>query len=172
MLSFRKIISSARFFMAVISLVILAGCQFQPLHGNTQSRQGGGLEQVGVASVNNRVAQQLRNHLLFLMHGGFPQAEKAYEARLRVNFNNVLQAAIPVAGDTTGGIVTVRASYDLIDLKTGETVASGRREATASYDRTGQVFANNRATRDAEDRAAREAAEALRLAIAADLSKL
>ena len=40
----------------------------------------------------------------------------------------------------------------------------------AFYDRTGQVFANRRAERDAENRAAREAAESIRFAIASDLS--
>lgn len=172
MLLFNKITNISRSAIAVLALLVLSACQFQPLHGDNSARQGGGLEQVGVASVDNRVAQQVRNHLLFLLNGGFASAEKTHEARLSVNFSNRLSAALPSVEDSTAGTVTVRARYDLVDLRTNETIASGSRDATAAYDRTGQVLANNRATRDAENRAAKEAAEALRLAIAAHMSRL
>lgn len=172
MLLFNQITQMSRKTLAIIAILFLSACQFQPLHGDKAARQGGGLEQVGVASVDNRVAQQVRNHLLFLLNGGFAASEKTHEARLSVNFSNKLSAALPSVEDSTAGTVTVRARYDLIDLRTNETVASGSRDAIASYDRTGQVLANNRATRDAENRAAKEAAEALRLAIASDMSRL
>lgn len=164
-----KIIRST---IAIAALLFLAACQFQPLYGERTPGQGGGLEQVGVASVNDRVAQQVRNHLLFLLNGGFASRNKTHEARLRVSYNNRLSSALPSVENSTAGIVTVRVSYDLVDLQTSETVASGSRDAIASYDRTGQVLANNRATRDAENRAAKEAAEALRLAIASNMSRL
>lgn len=172
MLLFDKLPRMTRIGLALFATAFLAACQFQPLYGERSAGQGNGLEQVGVASVDSRVGQQVRNHLLFLMNGGFAASEKTYEARLRISFSNKLLAALPSEADSTAGTVTVRTSYDLVDLKTNETVASGTRDATASYDRTGQVLANNRATRDAENRAAREVAEALRLAIAADISRL
>ena len=172
MLLFNQITKITRTTIAVIAVLVLSACQFQPLHGDRAASQSGGLEHVGVASVDSRVAQQVRNHLLFLLNGGFASSEKTHEARLSVNFNNQLSASLPSVEDSTAGTVTVRARYNLVDLKTNETVASGTRDATASYDRTGQVLANNRATRDAENRAAKEAAEALRLAIASHLSRL
>lgn len=172
MLLFNQITKISRSAIALFAVLFLSACQFQPLYGERTPGQGGGLEQVGVASVNNRVGQQVRNHLLFLLNGGFASTEKTHEAKLRVSYNNVLSAALPSVEDSTAGTVTVRVSYDLIDLKTNETVASGSRDAAASYDRTGQVLANNRATRDAENRAAKEAAEALRLAIASHMSQL
>lgn len=172
MLLFSKIFKSGRSILAIVSLVILSACQFQPLHGDSATRQGGGLDQVGVASVDNRVAQQVRNRLLFLLNGGFSSVEKTHEANLRVSFNNKLLATVPDEEDNTAGIVTVTVSYELIDLGTGEAIAKGKRQATASYERTGQVFANNRATRDAENRAAKQVAESLRLAIANDMSRL
>ena len=172
MLLFNQITKISRSAIAVLALLVLSACQFQPLYGDRAASQGGGLEQVGVASVDDRVAQQVRNHLLFLLNGGFASSEKTHEARLRVRYSNKQSAALPSIEDSTAGTVTVRVSYDLVDLSTNETVASGSRDAIASYDRTGQVLANNRATRDAENRAAKEAAEALRLAIASNMSQL
>ncbi len=158
--------------ISILTVSVLSACQFQPLHGDNGISKAGGLEQVGVASVDSRVGQQVRNNLLFLLNGGRATDQKTHEAKLRVTFRNVLSASLPSVEDSTGGTVTVEVSYELIDLKTAETVATGKRNAIASYDRTGQVLANNRATRDAENRAAKEAAEAIRLAIASDLSRL
>ncbi len=171
---FQSVMNIKPFRILAMGLVlILSACQFQPLHGNNSVVSGStDLSAVEVSQVNTRVAQQLRNHLVFLMTGGFPSDQKTYEAKLRVTWINNQLAAIsdPTVQDTTAGTVTVTAGYDLIDLSTGKTVATGSRVASASYDRTGQVFANERAVRDAENRAAKEAAEALRLAIASDLA--
>ncbi|MEL7428380.1 MAG: LPS assembly lipoprotein LptE [Pseudomonadota bacterium] len=158
--------------LGIAAVLALTACQFQPLHGNSSAlSQSGGLQNVSVSQVDSRVAQQVRNHLLFLLNGGNGTAEKSHEARIRVSWDNKLLAALPNVQDATSGSVTVTVSYDLVDLSTGTAVASGTRKATASYDRTGQVFANERAERDAENRAAREAAESLRLAIASDMNR-
>lgn len=176
--SFTPIVASAGFrVLAVLSgLLFLSACQFQPLHGptsNTYGASGSKLSAIEVSQAYNRVGQQVRNHLVFLFTGGNPSPQKTHEARIRVKYNNNVLAAIndPAIQDSSAGIVTVSVSYDLIDKTTGKSIATGSRQAKASYDRTGQVFANERAERDAEDRAAREAAEALRLAIAADMEK-
>ncbi len=67
--------------------------------------------------------------------------------------------------------MTLTAAYTLSDATTGKTVASGKRSITSSFDRPLQEFAAYRAQRDAEDRAARELADLLRLAIAQDLAR-
>lgn len=150
----------------------LAACQFQPLYGNNSGNSGGisGLAHVAVSQVNTRVAQQVRNHLLFLLNGGLGSTEKTHEARIRVTWSNRDLAAIKDVQDSSAGTVSVTVNYSLVNLKTGKSIADGTRQADASYDRTGQVFANERAQRDAENRAAKEVAEALRLAIASDLN--
>ena len=155
------------------ALLLLGACQFQPLYGNNSAQSGNlsGLSGVAVSQVDSRVGQQVRNHLLFLLNGGFESTEKTHEARIRVSWSNKELGAIQGVRDNTSGSITVVASYDLIDLSTGKAVANGSRQAQAHYDRTGQVFANTRAERDAENRAAREAAESLRIAIASDLSR-
>ena len=159
--------------LGLLVLLFLSACQFQPLYGNNDNTLANGtnLSSVSVSHVKSRVGQQVRNHLLFLLNGGFSNPSKTHEARIRVNSNNKQFASIQDVQDSTSGTVTVIVTYDLIDLATGKAVANGSRQAFASYDRTGQVFANERAVRDAENRAAKEAAESLRLAIASDLSR-
>lgn len=154
-------------------LGLFSACQFQPLYGNQSSQLGSqiDLSAVEVSQVNSRVAQQVRNHLLFLLNGGVGTTQKTHEARIRVTWSNRQLATVQGVRDNIAGTVTVISSYDLIRLSDGQVVASGSRQADASYDRAGQVYANKRAERDAENRAAKETAESLRLAIAADLSK-
>jgi LPS-assembly lipoprotein len=55
--------------------------------------------------------------------------------------------------------------------KAQKPVASGRRQITSQYDIPNQEFAAYRAQRDAENRAARELAELVRLAVAQDLAR-
>ena len=53
----------------------------------------------------------------------------------------------------------------------GAAISNRKVRATASYDVAGQEFANVRAERDAEDRAAGDVAERIRALIAADLKR-
>ncbi len=173
---FDKDMNIVVFFRNVSVLILLSAaisaCQFQPLHGNNSvtSEAGTQLSGVTVSQVNSRVGQQVRNHLLFLMNGGFAPLENTHEARIRVTFSNRLLASVEGARDSTSGVITVSVYYDLLDISSGKIINNGTRQAEASYDRTGQVFANTRAERDAENRAAKEAAESIRLAIAANLA--
>ncbi len=159
--------------IGLLALAGLSACTFQPLYTPSAdysvSGQSSELSQVSVREVDTRVGQQVRNHLLFLIHGGNENPGLRYEARLQISAftrNTAVQASLR---DTTAGYVTVRTSYSLIDTTTNKRVAGGTRQAVASFDRTSQVFANQRAVRDAENRAGKAVAEQIRLAIASDL---
>jgi LPS-assembly lipoprotein len=80
---------------------------------------------------------------------------------------------VQIANDNepSAGTVTLTADYVLTRKADGEVVATGRRQVSASFDRARQEFATLRAERDAQDRAARELAELLRLALAHDLER-
>ena len=69
------------------------------------------------------------------------------------------------------GRIVVTADYNLARESTGETVRSGKRSTVALVDFPVQEFAKVRATRDAENRAARELAELIRADIAASLPR-
>ena len=154
-----------------VALFILSACQFQPLYG-TNSTSNAQLTNITVGEVDTRTGQQVRNHLLFLLNGGSAAIEPAYRANLRISIANKTLANVQSVQDRTTGSIEVSVSYDLIDLATSKSVAKGKRRAKAAYDRTGQSFANSRAERDAENRAAKEAAEAIRFALASDLNRI
>ncbi|TGT78954.1 hypothetical protein EN804_35565, partial [Mesorhizobium sp. M8A.F.Ca.ET.161.01.1.1] len=73
--------------------------------------------------------------------------------------------------EPTAGTVTLTANYVLRDTATGTVIAVGKRSIPSSFDRPRQEFAAYRAQIDAENRAARELADMLRLSIAQDLAK-
>jgi len=163
----------------LLAITALSGCIYRPLYGaGSYSPQGSGetssyaLQQIYVPDVDTRVAQQVRNRLIFLLEGGHGGAESAYQLLLRVTAVNSAFAASRELRDNTAGAITVTARYDLIDNRTHQPIAKGSRTASSSYDRTTQNFANDRALRDAENRASHEVAEELRLALAADLSRM
>jgi LPS-assembly lipoprotein len=69
------------------------------------------------------------------------------------------------------GRVEVRADFTLTRHGTGEILKTGKRRAVALVDYPNQEFAKIRATRDAENRAARELAELMRADIASWLGR-
>lgn len=157
----------------------LGGCQFQPLYSSSSGTTGPentALSSFYVAEVNTREAQQVRNHLIFLLSGGSSPVNPTHEVRLRVSSSvRTLAAAVKNVNTNqlgnTAGSVTVTGSYEVYDKAKQEVIFRGTRESSASYDKTSQNFATQRAERDAANRAARSLAEQIRLAIAADLNK-
>ncbi len=166
-------LSGAGFRAACLAVSLaVSGCTWQPLYSSGHAGPAlaeSPLAQVSVGPVESRQAQQVRNHLIFLLQGGRDQADTRYRLQLRITNTGNEFAAVEGIRDFTAGSITITASYDLVDSTTNTRVSGGTRFATATYDRTSQSFANSRAARDAENRAARELAEQLRLAIASDL---
>ncbi len=162
------------------TLAASAGCTVRPLYANPDSALGSSLgassaaalSTVAVDPVTTRYAQEVRNHLIFLFGGGKGQpAQPSYRVKLAVSRINEASASIQVETDEepTAAAITLVATYSLTDTQTGAAVATGTRQIMSSYDVPRQEFAVLRAQRDAENRAARELAEVLRLAIAQDL---
>jgi LPS-assembly lipoprotein len=168
--------------VAAAGLAAVSGCTVQPLYsaaaapsanaGVTNSI-GGELSDVAVKPVNTRVAQQVRNQLIFLLGGGKGQpAQPRYTLMLSVASASEPTANLQVneLNEPTAAILTVSARYTL-QAADGTAYSNGRQQFQASYDVPRQEFAALRAKRDAEDRASRELAELLRLSVAQDLSK-
>lgn len=165
----------------VVSLAAVSACTVRPLYSNaplTAGSQVGAsaeLASIAVKPVSSRYAQQVRNDLIFSLTGGGGQSPApAYSLDLGVTELVESTVSVQVAKDEdepTAGAVTLTSNYRLTDVKTGKPVASGTRSISASFDRPRQEFASYRAQIDAENRAARELAELLHLAIAQDLAK-
>jgi LPS-assembly lipoprotein len=164
--------------LAVCSLLAMAGCQVRPLNATGPAAAGASAlsQSISVNEVTSRYAQEVRNHLIFLINGGAGEpVNAAYKIELGVTKRVTTVAVVtPATGESRGtaGSVILASNYVLSDAVTGSQIAAGARAITASFDSPRQQFARLRAERDAEDRAARELAETLKLAIAADLAKL
>ncbi|MER8723908.1 LPS assembly lipoprotein LptE [Mesorhizobium sp. M1027] len=165
--------------LALVALV--SACTVRPLYSSaplvagSQVGAAAELASISVKPVKTRYAQQVRNNLIFALgQGAGEPASPVYSLDLGVS-ELVESAAIEQVttdeDEPTAGTVTLTANYVLSDAKTGTVIARGKRSIPSSYDRPRQEFASYRAQIDAENRAARELADVLRLSIAQDLIK-
>ncbi|MBA3446976.1 MAG: hypothetical protein H0T56_05120 [Pseudaminobacter sp.] len=162
------------------AMMLGSACTVRPLYsdatafGGTSAQDAAGLSSVVVKPVKTRYAQEVRNHLIFLFNGGAGQpANPEYSMDLGVTVIDSRTALIQTVKEDrpTAGTIIMKSFYVIKKFGTGETVAQGTREFSSSYDKPRQEFAALRAQRDAENRAARELAELLRLAVAQDLNR-
>ena len=159
------------------SLALVSACTVHPLYSNaplsTGSSANAELASIAIKPVKTRYAQQVRNNLIFgFGRGAGEPASPLYSLNLSVTEAVESSALVQVGTDEdepTAGSVTLTANYTLTDAKTGAVITVGKRSITSSFDRPRQEFASYRAQIDAENRAARELAEALQLSIAQDL---
>ena len=147
---------------------LLAGCTVAPLYGTGGAAPGGQTGRLAVEQVDTRVAQVTREALL--RDFGRPQPGAA---TLTLNVTSAISNFLTdfETNRAFAGTATVTARYKLVGAD-GATLREGVEKARASFDAPLQEFANQRAIRDAEDRAAREAAARIRLAVAPALAGL
>ena len=146
-------------------LAFASGCTVQPLYSqNAHSAYAPGgvmadLSSIVIKPVDNRPAQELRNHLIFGFSGGQGQpASPRYDMTLSVAtlHEDGLQTQVGDDNRPSTGSVTMIADYVITEIATGKPVAAGKRQMTSSYDIPRQEFAAVRARRDADNRAARQ----------------
>lgn len=164
------------FAIALVALagIGLAGCGFQPLYGSgTTAADGTRLSEVmaavKIAPIPGRVGQKLRNELIFSNTGG----AEAPKARYRLNIairERVIDQLVQITGDAKGQVYQLEASFKLVNLATGKVIHSGAAISRAAYSRYQEIFANVRARRDAENRAARTISESIKTQLAAYLA--
>lgn len=162
-----------------LALTSLQGCTVEPLNASTTLSAGSEatsvksvLASTEVASVTTREAQQVRNALLFAMNGGELQPGGKYKVKLTVTSNTELLSAQRLTRASTVGQVQIKADYLLTEKSGNAFVASGSRTALTSFDRKPQAFANQRAERDAVNRAAKDVAQQIRLALGQIVAEL
>jgi LPS-assembly lipoprotein len=171
----------ARAIVALIAACALtSACTVRPLYSDAiapgaSAPVAARLASVSVKPVGTREAQEVRNQLIFLLAGGQGNPEAGtYTLDLTVTSFSSAAAVVQVSTTTqspTSSLLTMTGLYRLVESATGRVVATGRRQISSAYDVPTQQFAALRSQRDAENRAARELAELLHLAIAQDLSK-
>jgi LPS-assembly lipoprotein len=167
---------------ACIAATAASACTVRPLYsdtvapGATLTTSVAAYPSIDIKPVETRYAQEVRNHLIFMLNGGAGQPANAqYSLDLGITALDTRTLLVPTTGKEdrpSAGTVVLTSSYRLTRVDTGEVVARGTRRISSSYDRPRQEFAALRAERDAENRAAREMAELLKLALGQDLSKI
>lgn len=165
----------------LLTLAVAAGCTARPMYGDLSSTSAIGqtgaaqLASVEIKPVSDRVGQEVRNHLIFMFAGGAGQpANPAYSLALTTRSRSTSALSVStsdVSVPPTAGFVSVQAYYRLTETGTGELISAGTRSVQAPYDIPTQNYAAQRAVRDAENRAAREVAELLRMVVAQELEK-
>lgn len=159
-----------------LALLVLAlpACQVRPLYATAPGAEDSAvvaeLGAVAVEPLRERVGQTLMNELIFLMRGGARLAEPRYTLRLIVSTRSSSLGIEEYEAVPTATLIALTATYTLTETGTGRVVTTGSVSSTASYDFSSQRFANLRAERDAEDRAARTAAAEIRTRLAATLA--
>ena len=154
--------------VAFAAALFLAACTVQPVYGPAA---GGGsvsqtLRAIHVEPVDTRVGQVVRNRLMFYFTGGGEPADPQYRMRLRVTASETA-LGITREGSAAAYAVTVTVSYTIYRIGSDEIILRETARGTASYDEFSQNFANIRARRDAENRAAEVAANKVRVRVAA-----
>lgn len=150
--------------LAVILLGLLtAACNVRPVYG---PNGGYGIDKVssemsaiGIDPAEGRVSQELRNRLIFNFNHGRSIAEKRYQMSYTLAESDDAIAIEERSGSPSSYRLTVIVKYRVTDPVANTVVTAGTVRASASYDRSSQSFANIRANRDAENRAAKSAAD-------------
>jgi LPS-assembly lipoprotein len=161
---------AARLLVVAALAACTAGC-FRPLYAERTDGAPGVREKLlGVevpplgyanASPQARIAQSLRNSLMFKMYGEATGLPPSYTLKIRFNSSRTSLIVDPNTALPTSENYGIDATFGLIEIATGKQVMTGSTFARVTYDIPGQLqrFARARAVRDAEDRASEEIAD-------------
>jgi LPS-assembly lipoprotein len=162
--------------IALVALAVVAGfglsaCGFQPLYGSGTTTANGtrlseAMASVDVRPIPGRVGQKLRNELIFSNTGGNYAANTRYRLQIALR-ERVIDQLVQITGDARGQVYQLEASFKLVDSASGKVIHSGVALSRAAYSRYQEIFANVRARRDAENRAADTVAESIKTQVAA-----
>jgi LPS-assembly lipoprotein len=147
----------------------LGGC-FTPLYAERSPGTGvqSQLLNVNVKTIEGRTGMEVRNALIFELAGGAGNNSGApYLLETALTQSTQSMTVDPVTGRATVEIVTINATYLLRDAANGQALVRGIAVGQASIERGAQIFARDRAIRDAENRAAKILAEQIRARLAA-----
>jgi LPS-assembly lipoprotein len=160
---------------AVVPMLV-TGCGdsgFRPLYASSAlvgTDVNEKLAKMEVAPIPGRVGQRLRNELIYQATGGGNVAvDPAYRLEIVVT-ESISATLVQIDGNSSGSVYNLNASFKLVRLDDRSVAVQGQSFGRASFQRFDAVFANVRARREAEDRAANTIAEDLKTRLAAFLS--
>ncbi len=155
-----------RFAVGLGLTLTLSGC-FQPMYGGFE---GGHLREelsaIKIDPISDRLGHYLQNELIFSFNGSGSTVPPKYRLAIELTEGNQTPLVDIISGRATAGTVVVSANYTLTNMSDGKVITKGSAVTAASYDRTGQRFADVRANRDAEIRDAKSLADQIQTRIA------
>ena len=148
--------------------VTLAACGFQPLYGERSDgvRTDAELANIQVTPIDDgRTGFDVYNALIDRLSPNGEPSSPDYE--LRINLRERREGvAIERDASITRYNYQLLARYSLVDIRSGNVVHEGRSRSIASYNVVDSQFATLMARRDAEERAATELSEDIKLRLA------
>jgi len=170
----RRVSRAVRLAVPFVAACLLAGC-FQPLYGEHSVGAGpnvrASMNSVDVAQIpvpngtpESRLAVNIRESLLFGMSNGAPPSRPRYRLNIRMTSSRLSVVVDLTSARPEVENYGINATYQLVDLQTGQTVVNDQTFARVSYDIPGEAqrFAQARGLRDAENRAAEVIAESIK----------
>ncbi len=153
---------------AVALATVLGACGFQPLYGEHPggARTDAELAQIQVLSIDHgRTGHDVYNALIDRLSPNGEPAEPDYH--LRIDLRETREGvAIERDASITRYNYLLTARYSLVDTRSGNIVHEGQSRSIASYNVVDSQFATLIAQRDAEERAATELSEDIKLRLA------
>lgn len=166
MSSFSALARKGLIALALSGTVLLAGCSgFRPVygeHGIANERM-----ELAYAKPSSRLEQIIYQE--FVLRFGRSQNPDAPLLTVSTSASGVGLTTTTITKPATQYQVTVTGTAVLV-TPDGQEIFAGSRRATAQYVAVGQVLADTEAANEAQERAAKEVAEGLRLAILGKLA--
>ncbi|KAA0968238.1 hypothetical protein FPY71_18110 [Aureimonas fodinaquatilis] len=162
---------------ALVAMGGLAACTSGPVYSNGGPQQAGAASpsqpallttmrgRVAVAEPNTRTDQIFRNALLFRLNGAEPVSSPLFEVRYFVSAMDTVTSIESGSGVPAASTYRMQADYTLIRLSDGQTIGAGTRFSTVPYDRNSQLYASQSAVEDARERAGKDLAERVGMAL-------
>jgi len=159
--------------LAMVAALGLTGCiaGYRPLYGEAAVGYAtqDALARIDIAPVGERVGQQVRNELIRAFYPAGQPIDPIYKMTMQISISG-RDLFLRKTSEVTRETVELQVSYRIEDPATKQPVTDGVAFAETSYDRYSSEFANIRAQRDAENRAAAEVAEQIKSQVAAALA--
>ena len=174
MLSARSILAVGRgaiFCLALVPVLALGGC-LRPMYGGVlgqELRQN--LAAVDVEPIPRRIGYYLARDLRFALNGSGSKILPKFKLKVSVDQKFQTPLIDTISGRASSATLVIDAAYELTSLADSTSVAKGVAFTAVSYDRTSQSFANIRAQRDAEIRAAKVLADQIQVRIASAMAR-
>ncbi|MEO0810558.1 MAG: LPS assembly lipoprotein LptE, partial [Pseudomonadota bacterium] len=164
--------------IAVISTfaILLAGCGFsgfQPMYASSSlisSPLNEKLRSVQITTIPGRVGQRIRNELVFQLNEGGEVVNPKYRLDITIT-ERVTSTLVDASGDSSGQIYQIDATFTLTRIDGNEIILKGDSYGRAGFERFSSIFSNVRASRDAQNRAAKAIASDIKSRLEATLSQ-